>query len=110
MKQIIPIITLLTLTACTSYKEGFDCEAVPGVGCKSISEVDHLIDQGKLGADDNSSQENNPQKVIKGDITQTENNKKGVHVWIAPYSDDEGVWHGSQSLFVPLRINEKGEM
>jgi hypothetical protein len=109
MKHILSITSLILLTACTSYKEGFDCEAVSGVGCKSIAEVDHMIDQGKLGVDDNSSQENNPQRVIKGDITQAEN-KKGVHVWIAPYSDDEGIWHGSQSLFVPLRTNEKEEM
>jgi len=107
MKHILPISALLLLTACTSYKEGFDCEAVSGVGCKSITEVDHLIDQSKLGADDNSNQESNPQKVIKRDITQAEN-KKGVHVWIAPYSDDNGITHSSQSLFVPLKLSPEG--
>lgn len=108
MKQIIPIITLLTLTACTSYKEGFDCEAVPGVGCKSIAEVDHLIDQGKLGADDNSSQEDSPQGELTADRKPLDRTRS-VHVWIAPYSDDEGILHGSQSLFVPLKAQLEGE-
>ncbi|MBN9343771.1 MAG: hypothetical protein BGO76_01240 [Caedibacter sp. 38-128] len=109
MKHIFPIISLLLLTACTSYKEGFDCEAVSGVGCKSITEVDHLIDQSKLGADDNSNQENSSQGDLKRNHKPLERTK-GMHVWIAPYSDDEEVWHGSQSLFVPLTTNEKEEM
>ena len=66
-----------------------------------------MIDEGKLGADNSSSQESNPQKVIKRDITQAEN-KKGVHVWIAPYSDDNGITHSSQSLFVPLKLSPEG--
>ena len=114
MKQIIPIITLLTLTACTSYKEGFDCEAVPGVGCKSITQVDRMIDESKIGAEEEQDPFSNS-KTIPGEITvgkqqDSLNKSRGVHVWIAPYSDDEGVWHGSQSLFVPLRTHEKGEI
>lgn len=104
MKHLIPTVSLLLLTACTSYKEDFDCEAVPGVGCKSIAEVDRMIDEGKLGDDDISSQEIQPQKAIKGEITQGEK-KRGVHVWIASYSNDDGILHGSQSLFVPLIPN-----
>ncbi|MBN9344400.1 MAG: hypothetical protein BGO76_00975 [Caedibacter sp. 38-128] len=113
MKHILPIITLLLLTACTSYKEGFDCEAAPGVGCKSIAEVDHLIDQGKIGAEEernSSNSEETSKEVTVGKQQDSLNKTRGVHVWIAPYSDDEGVWHGSHSLFVPFRTNEKGEI
>ena len=107
MKHLIPTITLLSLTACTSYKEGFDCEAVPGVGCRSISEVDKMIDEGKIGAGDTSNKESNPQEESK------EDNKylspiRGVRVWIAPYSDDDGTTHGAQNLFVPLRPHPEG--
>ncbi len=97
MKLLIPIITLLSLTACTSYKEGFDCEALPGVGCRSISEVDKMIDEGKLGGEE---AENKP--------THSSHQPKSVHVWIAPYSDNDGIMHGSQSLFVPLNPKPEG--
>lgn len=107
MKHILPITSLILLTACTSYKEGFDCEAVPGVGCKSIAEVDRMIDQGKLGADDNSSQESPPQSDLKRNHKPLERTR-GVHVWIAPYMDDDGITHSSQSLFVPLKLSPEG--
>ncbi|OJX11911.1 MAG: hypothetical protein BGO77_04615 [Caedibacter sp. 37-49] len=113
MKNLIPVTSFILLTACTSYKEGFDCEAVSGVGCRSISEVDKMIDEGKLGAEEDhgSSHPETPPKEVAVEKQQDSLNKaRGVHVWIAPYSDDEGVWHGSQSLFVPLRTNEKGKM
>lgn len=107
MKHIILMTSLLLLTACTSYKEGFDCDAIPGVGCRSISEVDKMIDEGKIGADDTSNKKPNPQEESKGD------NKhlsfiKDVHVWIAPYSDDEGTTHGAQNLFVPIKPRLEG--
>lgn len=107
MKYIILMTSLLFLTACTSYKEGFDCEAVSGVGCRSISEVDKMIDEGKIEADDTSNKKPNPQEESK------EDNKhvrpiKGVHVWIAPYSDDDGTAHGAQNLFVPIKPNPRG--
>lgn len=70
-------------------------------------EVDKMIDEGKLGGDDRSNQESKPQKVIKGDITQIEN-KKGVYVWIAPYSDDDATTHGAQKSFVPIKPNPEG--
>ncbi|AIL13427.1 hypothetical protein IM40_07880 [Candidatus Paracaedimonas acanthamoebae] len=109
MKLLIPTaISLLLLTACTSYKEGFDCEAVPGVGCKSIAQVDRMIDDGKLGGDDTAD---NPQEAYKKDNKElSQATAKGVHVWIAPYTDNDGITYGPQSLFVPFRTNEKGEM
>src|SRR3990167_499866 len=36
------------LSGCTPYAETFDCPASPGVGCRSLSEVNHIIEQGDL--------------------------------------------------------------
>ncbi len=107
MKHLIPITSFILLTACTSYKEGFDCEAVSGVGCRSISEVDKMIDEGKIGTDDTSNKESNPQEESKEDNKHL-GTMRGVHVWIAPYSDDDGTMHGAQNLFVPLKPYHEG--
>ncbi len=106
MKHLIPITSFILLTACTSYKEGFDCEAVPGVGCRSISEVDKMIDEGKIRADDTSTNKSNLQKESKED-NQHLSSMRGVHVWIAPYSDD-GIMHSAQNLFVPIKPRPEG--
>lgn len=39
-----------TLGGCSTTLESFDCKAGKGVGCKSISEVNHMVDQGVLGS------------------------------------------------------------
>ena len=45
----------LSLSGCMGvYEGGFECPPGEGVGCKSISEVNHLVDQG-LGSKNPSS-------------------------------------------------------
>src|SRR4051812_47631238 len=44
----LSIINLVILSGCSTYSETFDCPPGSGVGCKSISEVDQMIDEGKL--------------------------------------------------------------
>ncbi len=105
MKLLIPtVMSLLLLTACTSYKEGFDCEAVPGVGCHSISEVDKMIDEEKLGVEKAQNEEIRKEDKLPRSPAQS----KGVHVWIAPYTDEAGITHSAQNLFVPIKPNPEG--
>ena len=47
-KSSCSILWVLTLTACSSVSESFDSEATKGVGVKSISEVNAMLDQGKI--------------------------------------------------------------
>lgn len=45
----------LSLSGCMGvYEGGFECPPGEGVGCKSISEVNHMVDQG-LGSHNQSS-------------------------------------------------------
>ncbi|MHB1910420.1 MAG: type IV conjugative transfer system lipoprotein TraV [Nitrososphaerales archaeon] len=47
--SLVGIIILSNLLGgCAIYDQSFDCEAGKGVGCKSISEVNDLINQGNL--------------------------------------------------------------
>ncbi|KAB2833799.1 MAG: hypothetical protein F9K49_06090, partial [Caedimonadaceae bacterium] len=75
----------LALSGCMGvYEGGFECPPGEGVGCKSISEVNHMVDQG-LGSHNPSSES----------AQKTENNepvcKKGSgscavtsEIWYAP--------------------------
>ncbi|MBX9620689.1 MAG: hypothetical protein K2X28_01425 [Alphaproteobacteria bacterium] len=74
----------LSLSGCMGvYEGGFECPPGEGVGCKSISEVNHMVDQG-LGSQNQSSET---------DLQKTEDNeplcKKGScsvpsEIWYAP--------------------------
>lgn len=107
MKSLIIFMPVLMLASCTTYQEGFDCAAVPGVGCKSITQVDRLIDQGKLGNDEDTLDEKErfSQRKLSQEYESFDPSLKrqGVQVWLAPYEDENGTWHDSQTLFVPLK-------
>jgi conjugal transfer pilus assembly protein TraV len=41
----------LSLGGCSTTSETFDCQSGKGVGCKSISTVNKMVDQGSLGGE-----------------------------------------------------------
>lgn len=49
MPLSIPLFVSLTLfSGCTPYSETFDCPSGVGVGCKSLSQVNQMVEDGKL--------------------------------------------------------------
>ncbi|MBL0941400.1 MAG: TraV family lipoprotein [Alphaproteobacteria bacterium] len=48
IKTSLSMLIILVLVGCSTYSETFECPPGSGVGCKSISEVDQMIDEGKL--------------------------------------------------------------
>jgi conjugal transfer pilus assembly protein TraV len=77
-------LTGLTLTGCSSYQNQFDCPPGQGVGCKSVSQVDDMVENGHLG---------NQERL-------TPEAKKPLRVWLAPYQDRLGHWHSSSLVVV----------
>ncbi len=37
------LLLLIVLTGCTNYRNRFDCPPSPGVGCKSVSQIEAMI-------------------------------------------------------------------
>jgi len=74
----------LSLSGCMGvYEGGFECPPGEGVGCKSISEVNHMVDQG-LGSKNPS-----PQSAQKTEHSPTCKNGSGScsatsEIWYAP--------------------------
>ena len=107
-------LAILTLTGCSTASESFDSEATKGVGSKSISEVNAMIDQGKIegikGDGDGANGELN--KVIAPVLVQTpllnlnpetivlsdhsvihRQPEQHMRIWIAPFQDANGNFH-----------------
>lgn len=78
LKNPLMILAVL-LPACSMPQEHFDCPVKEGLGCLSVSEVNHLINQKKVG--DTSYDFNEP---------YIPSQKEG-RLWIAPYVDEEGL-------------------
>lgn len=116
----------VTLSGCSTTSETFDCKAGQGVGCKSISEVNQLVDQGSFGsfverdatlARDKQSVlplESAPlsTSVISGDSLPVEHSnglmvhrmpEEYLRVWVAPFQDQQGNLHEGSVIHTVLK-------
>ncbi|HQS84691.1 MAG: hypothetical protein B7Y25_07145 [Alphaproteobacteria bacterium 16-39-46] len=96
MKYVLPFCTLI-LSGCATYNETFDCEPGKGVGCKSLSQVNHMVNEGKLPL----SSEENPSEPPAPPIAQ-----KNLRVWFAEHTDEEGIFYEDSLVYVPLKSGE----
>ena len=100
MKYVLPFCTLI-LSGCATYNETFDCEPGKGVGCKSLSQVNHMVNEGRLPlpSEENPSEDSTP--PISQTIAQ-----KNLRIWIAEHTDEEGIFHQDSLVYVPLKSGE----
>ncbi len=113
MKHRIMIFGLaLSLSGCSGlYKETFDCGSKDGVGCKSIAEVDALVnaqDPQVMGSKDlEPIRETRPVSVPplvlgpKGQVSREA--EAWRRVWIAPFQSEDGTFYEGTRAHVLVR-------
>lgn len=100
------VLPFLGLTACSTASESFDTEATKGVGAKSISEVNRMIDRGDIPGvkgDDRDTRAISPlvstaplppvslTPIVLSDNTVIHRQAEQVmRIWIAPFQDQQG--------------------
>ena len=110
---------LLILTACSNASESFDSEATKGVGAKSISEVNTMIDQGKIdGLKSEVDQASvvtpvvvqkavpiaNPETIVLSDHSVIQRQpEQHIRIWFAPFQDINGNFHEASVVHTLLR-------
>lgn len=91
MKVIRLFIIIPLLGGCTNSQETFDCPAGSGVGCKSIVEVNEMINQGELTSE-----------TPGGDVNVRKGTRAGTRAFIAtPPLKGAGVIRHPE---IPLRV------
>lgn len=104
LKISLMFICTLGLSACGAYTEHFKCQAQPGLGCCSISQVNDLVNQGWPAKDDRKKESNKkrsffeclfePKKSKDFQSCETcykplknflNDNPQNLRIWIAPY-------------------------
>lgn len=127
--SLLGLTFCISLCACSTTSETFDCPAGKGVGCKSISAVNHMVNQGEQPhAPLGSLEERGVQFItplsapvisidsprVEAVSEQTEiplSNAIAVHriqeehlrVWIAPYQDAQGNLHEGSIVHTVLK-------
>jgi hypothetical protein len=123
MKRSCLIVALVALTGCSSYSETFDCPAGQGVGCKSLSRVNQMVETGELPYKD--LEDSGFKDVIKPRIVKTEqvaplhldanimgapvmyaSAPKTSRIWLAGHKDASGNYHGPHFVEPVLKGQE----
>lgn len=112
-KNVLLSLSILVLTGCATTKENFDCKYGKGVGCRSITEVNDMVNQGKLGKEpspENFSSNTVPSPVlISGNFTTTDSmsvqrvTEEHLRLWIAPFQDKQGNFHEGALVHTVLK-------
>lgn len=111
--------TLLLLSGCSSYKQTFDCPPRPGVGCKSIDQVNQMVNDNTL--DDEICVKNekcnskiapvafeaqafdqvgleNPSSFAKNNFPDY--SEKSLRITLFPYKDEKSVYHTKREVII----------
>ena len=88
MKKVLLVLSLGALSGCSNYAEKFDCGAGMGVGCKSLSYVNRMVEKGALPLDEDGLSE-----VGVYQDHSTTPMPLGFKMWVAGYRDEEGYYH-----------------
>jgi conjugal transfer pilus assembly protein TraV len=93
MRLALILSALLILSGCSSMNGEFSCSEEPGVMCRSLDEVNSMVNRGELGS---SPKLPNPRLALEQQV---------VAVWLAPYQDGEGNYHDSTKIYTTVAPN-----
>ena len=112
-------LVCLSLGGCSTSSETFDCQAGKGIGCKSISTVNKMVDQGSLGDIEEGKQSIELPSSVPVISTaslpqQTEISlideffvqriqEEHLRVWLAPFQDAQGNFHEGNIVHTVLK-------
>lgn len=109
-KVFLLIVSLSILTGCASLNSEFNCPAKKGIGCKSIQEVNELVNDGVL--DNNLIKTSKTPKTknsapsffsigMKGKPARSRD--KVLSIWLAPYEDANGNYHDASTVHTVIQ-------
>ena len=103
------VVLSLTLTGCSTASESFDSQATQGVGSKSISQVNAMIDKGQIeGIKGDNESDNviapvlvqtpiptfNQETIVLSDHSVIHRQpEQHMRIWMAPFQDANGNFH-----------------
>ncbi len=104
---------LIGLNGCTSMNSSFDCPNRAGVSCKSLDQINGMVDNGQIRSHSMITREVEVVSIDQPEF-QTFKGSMGVYapmrshetvqrIWIAPYEDTEGNYHGESFMYAVMK-------
>lgn len=109
--KIAALFLCTQLSACAISKEHFDCPHGKGVGCRSITEVNHMVNKGQLGGTKTLERPFGgaslapallPEKLYH-DVWVDRRPDRIIKIWFAPFQDEKGDLHEASTLHTVLK-------
>lgn len=97
------------LAGCATLNSNFECPRKPGVSCKSLREVNQLVDEGHLGIQPDVKISRQvavqPMTQIQVDTDKNINcsPEQVLAIWIAPFTDGAGRYHTAHTVYSVIR-------
>lgn len=103
-------VALMLITGCGLKK--FDCPYTDGISCKSLSEVNAMVDRGEHGTKPSKNKSKIKEDFINQELLALDGTnimsiegqepkripEKVLRIWLAPYESVEGTFH--QQTFI----------
>lgn len=111
IKNILFCFLMLFLTGCAVSNDSFDCKYSKGVGCHSITEVNSMVNQGKLNVESTEPVSNTASSSVaicpdslNVDFMEVERvTEAHLRLWIAPFQDKHGNFHEGAIVHTVLK-------
>lgn len=93
------------LAGCATLNSSFECPRKPGVNCKSLREVNHMVDEGQLDTqhDVKSLQHLDISSSLPSQMDKNESisrlPEQVLAIWIAPFTDVAGRYHTAHTVY-----------
>ena len=110
-KRTFMLTVFLLLTGCSIPQDSFDCKYSKGVGCCSITEVNGMVNQGRLGKkpfnDDTPLKDSvvliSPDSISADSMVIKRITEEHLRIWLAPYQDKQGHFHEASIIHTVLK-------
>lgn len=118
MKRVITIFWMtaiaMTISACSSMNGSFDCPNKAGVNCRSLDQVNDMVDSGQLHGRSSYSNQDEPSsnstefEAFPSATTYTPGaplryGETVQRIWVAPYEDTEGNYHQDNLMYAIVK-------
>ncbi len=109
---------LFFLSGCSSMNSLFDCPHKPGVMCRSLDQVNDMVDREVFGNKASIPKVKTPKFSFLGSNTSSVGTVKQsikkplrigeqvVKIWIAPYQDVQGNYHNESEIYTVVNKNQ----
>lgn len=121
MKNIIQktllISVIVFLSGCSSMNSSFVCPYKSGVMCRSLDQVNDMVDRGIIGAERVEKTKTSRsylsalsvgeinKQTMNGRFSSLRAGEQVVRIWIAPYQDVNGNYHNESTIYTVVRKN-----